>query len=298
MSSVLVKHQFQAMGGPCEVHLWLPTNDYSNITSELEAEVERLEEKYSRYRESSLLSRINRGELNSTPLDDETAALLNYADQCYQLSDCLFDPTVGILKNVWNYRGTALPEPYDLQNCLKHVGWRKLGWDGSTLNIPDGMELDFGGIVKEFATDRLTVILKEKGIAGLVNLAGDIAVSSTQPDGEPWDVAISHPREQGAIAVVKLSSGGIAGSGDYERYIDVDGIRYCHILRPDTGYPSTGGLSSISVIANSCLMAGSVSTVAMLKGQDASDWLDEMGLPYLAIDQSLNIFGSIEVEVT
>jgi thiamine biosynthesis lipoprotein len=156
------------------------------------------------------------------------------------------------------------------------------------------MELDLGGIVKEFAADRLVAMLRECGISGLVNLAGDIAVSGPPPNESAWIVAIKHPRKEGAIAKIKLAAGAIAGSGDYERFIEVDGQRYSHLLRPDTGYPAENSFCSVSVIAQSCLIAGSVSTVAMLKGSEGLKWLDEMELPYLAFDQSLKAYGSIE----
>jgi thiamine biosynthesis lipoprotein len=206
----------------------------------------------------------------------------------------MFDPTVGILRNVWQYTEPKLPDSKKLQHMLADVGWAKLGWNGSSLVVPERMELDLGGIVKEFAADRLVAILNENGLSGLVNLAGDIAVSGPPPNEDSWTVAIKHPRQDGAIADIKLASGAIAGSGDYERFIVVDGIRYSHLLRPDTGYPANDSFCSVSVIAQSCLLAGSVSTVAMLKGSDGLNWLNEMELPYLAFDQSLKAYGSIE----
>jgi thiamine biosynthesis lipoprotein len=292
----LVAHQFTAMGGPCKVHFWQDSQyDSSEIRQTLEAEVRRLEAKFSRYLNDSLLSKLNRGELNDQSLDEETVGLLNYATQCFELSGHMFDPTVGILRKVWRYNENQIPSSSQLKPLLECIGWEKVNWNGESLRIPPHMEIDFGGIVKEFAADRLNQLLKQFGLSGLVNLAGDIAVSDPPPNEKAWRVAIQNPRGQGAIATIDLASGSIAGSGDYERYVEVNGKRYCHILKPDTGFPAEECFSSVSVIADSCLVAGSVATIAMLKGHEGKGWLDDMELPYLAFDQSLNALGSIEV---
>lgn len=295
MAVQLFRHQFKAMGGPCELHLWLESKlEFERIVQLLESEVRRLEAKYSRYQPGSLLSAINRGECNSKALDEETVGLLNYVQQCFELSGHVFDPTVGILRQVWQYTEATLPSPDELTPLLENIGWQKLAWNGQTLHLSKGMQLDLGGVVKEFAVDRLVVLLQQEGVIGLVNLAGDIAVSGPPPKQEFWLVAIAHPRQKGAIAEIKLSHGAIASSGDFERYIEVDGKRYCHVLRPDTGYPAQDALASVSVLAPSCLLAGSVTTIAMLKGSGGVQWLKEMELPYLAFNSSLDAFGSIE----
>ena len=304
MPQVLLKRRFKAMGGPCEVSLWLdPGRPVASeaFFARLQAEVGRLEAKYSRFQATSLLSRLNRGELNNQALDAETCGLLNYIDQCFDLSGQLFDPTVGILRQVWDYSRARLPDPVALGRLLPSIGWPKLGWNGHHLQMLPGMALDFGGLVKEFAVDRLVVMLKQEGVSGLVNLAGDIGTSGLQPDDRPWQVAVRHPRQSAtALATLDLAVGGLAGSGDYERFITVEGKRYSHLLRPDTGFPPVDGLAAITVLADSCLMAGSVATIAMLAGprlagQAVHTWLDEMNLPYLAVDQALNVFGSIKV---
>ncbi|WP_196157788.1 FAD:protein FMN transferase [Reinekea sp. G2M2-21] len=296
MSARLRSFGFKAMGGPCNVHLWLREEDeLTKIEKELTDEVRRLEAKFSRFQPSSLLSQINRGELNEVSLDAETVGLFNYVDQCFDLSGHMFDPTIGSLHRVWDFKIPNLPDPRDLERALQHIGWKKVNWDGRTVNLTHNVQIDLGGIVKEFAVDRLCTLLKEKGLIGLVNLSGDIAVSQAPEDKPAWKVAIQHPRKAGAIAEVDLAAGAIAGSGDYERFIEIDGVRYCHLLRPDTGYPAPNGFCAVSVIAENCLLAGTVSTVAMLKGELGHAWLEEMQLPYVAFDQALQAYSSIEV---
>jgi thiamine biosynthesis lipoprotein len=130
-----------------------------------------------------------------------------------------------------------------------------------------------------------------------VDLGGDIAVIGPQSDGSPWRIGIRSPRApEVAVAWVGLSSGGIATSGDYERYMVVDGVRYCHILDPSDGWP-VKGLSGVSVIAPQCVVAGTTSTIAMLKGQRGGRaWLRDVGLPHLCVDADGGISGNIATE--
>ena len=146
------------------------------------------------------------------------------------------------------------------------------------------MEIDFGGIGKEYAADRAATILQEAGIAhALVNLAGDVRAIGPQPDGTPWRVAIRHPRRENAvIASVELAGGAVATSGDYERYFDLDGRRYCHILDPRTGMP-VAHWQSVSVVAPLCVVAGSCATIAMLREEGGAAFLAAQGVRYIAV---------------
>ena len=146
------------------------------------------------------------------------------------------------------------------------------------------MEIDFGGIGKEYAADRAATICIDHGIRhGLVNLAGDVRVLGPQPDGTPWRIGITHPRCPGAtIAGLDLAGGAVATSGDYERYFELDGVRYCHILDPRSGMP-VRHWQSVSVIAPLCVVAGSCSTIAMLLEEGARDFLDAQQVRWLGV---------------
>ena len=251
------------------------------------AEVARIEAKYSRYRADSLLSRINAaagGE--ALPLDDETRMLLRYADACHRESGGLFDPTSGVLRQAWRFDLPALPDAASLSHALGLIGWGDVELTGKTVRLRRaGMELDFGGFGKEYAVDRAALTLAESGIASaLVNLAGDITILGPQPGGSPWRVGIRHPRREGALlATLPVASGAIATSGDYERFIEVDGVRHCHILDPRTGR-SARGFQSVTVHAPSCLVAGSATTIAMLKGRDEGlAWLRALGFAHFCV---------------
>ncbi len=252
------------------------------------ADVERIEAKYSRYRDDSLTTRINRAAGGApVAIDAETAALLAYAERCHAQSGGLFDLTSGVLRRAWDFRRQPpeLPAEKVLADALALVGWAEVEWSEHAIRLPRaGMEIDFGGIGKEYAADRMATILIEHGIAhGLVNLGGDVRAIGSQPNGAPWRVGIKHPREEErTIASVELVDGAVATSGDYERFFEIGGRRYCHILDPRSGMPVTHW-QSVSVVAPLCIVAGSCSTIAMLMEAAGEGFLAQQGLSYIAV---------------
>ncbi len=289
---------FKAMGSPCEIRLFVASpSEAERIAGVAIAEVARLEARYSRYRGDSFLSEINRAAAfgGSISVDGETAGLFDYAATCYRESAGLFDITSGILRRAWRFDRGALPEPAQIQDLLDKVGWNRVRFARPLLEFPTpGMEIDFGGVVKEYAVDRAATLCWEAGArSGYVNLGGDVKIIGPRPDGGPWRIGIRHPRRPGAlIRTVSLHRGGLASSGDYERCILLDGVRYGHILNPKTGWP-VRHLASVSVAADLCLIAGSASTIAMLMEADGPAWLTDLGLPHLWVDVHGEVGGSL-----
>lgn len=279
-------HDFRAMGSPCAIQLYARSEKKAEQAARVVmADVSRLEAKYSRYRADSFLSEINRvaAKGGRIDVDDETAGLLDYAATCYQQSDGLFDITSGILRRAWDFKAGNIPDQKTIQSLLNRIGWHKIIWQRPNLAfaVPD-MEIDFGGVVKEYAVDRAASLCFDAGIRhGLVNLGGDIKIIGPHPDGSPWRIAIRHPRQSGGILqALLLRSGALASSGDYERCIVLDGVRYGHVLNPKTGWP-VNYMAAVSVIGEFCVVAGSASTIGMLKGEAGPDWLSSLGLPHL-----------------
>ena len=295
----LFRYPFTAMGSPCEFQLYASGQTLADrAAASAEAEIRRLESTYSRYRDDSVVTVINRsaGDPGGLTLDAETAGLLDYAAAAWEQSDGLFDLTSGVLRRVWDFKNRRVPAQADIDAVLPFVGWNLIQWRRPHLTLAAGMELDFGGLVKEYAADSASRVCRDAGIEhGLVELGGDIAVMGPHPDGAAWQVGIRNPRcPEIAIASVELGASAIASSGDYERYFETNGRRYCHILNPKTGWP-VQGLASVSVIAAQCLVAGTASTVAMLKGSESgARWLQELGLPYLTIDAGGGFSGTLQ----
>ncbi len=294
----LFRFPFSAMGSRCEVRLY--SSDEARAAEcarSAIADVRRLDAKYSGYRSDSFAAEINRAAAAGTAIDvdAETATLLDYAATCFEQSEGLFDITSGALRAAWDLDRPRLPEPEVLRALLARVGWDKIGWRRPALAFGvAGMELDFGGIVKEYATDRATVICTEAGFRhGLIDLGGDIRIIGPHPDGAAWIVGIQHPRHPGELmASIDLPRGAVATSGDYERFIEVDGRRYGHIISPRTGMP-VRALASVSAIADECVVAGSATTIAMLMEAQGPAWLAEVGLPHVFMDHDLRIGGTL-----
>jgi thiamine biosynthesis lipoprotein len=288
------------MGSPCDIQLYAKNYKQGAQIAQLAiADVHRLEARYSRYRPDSFLSAINQVAAmgGSITVDGETASLLNYAATCYQESDGLFDITAGILRRAWSFQRNQLPEQSQIEQLLAHIGWHKVRWQPPTLEfLTSGMELDLGGVVKEYAADRAARLCEDAGIKhGAVNLGGDIKIIGGHPDGSPWRIGIRHPRRAGEmIETVSLYQGALTSSGDYERCLLIDGIRYSHILNPKTGWP-VRYLASVSVVADFCVIAGSASTIAMLKEDQGAAWLEQLGLPAFWVDVQGNVGGSLLV---
>ena len=256
-------------------------------------EVRRIETKYSRYRPDSVVSRINAAAGTGwNECDEETLSLLAFADTLYRNSGGLFDITSGLLRRAWDFKQGLVPTPEALQELCGLIGWQHLERDGTRVRLTrEGMEIDFGGFGKEYAADRAAALLMQSGVhCGYVNLAGDMRVMGPKPDGAPWLIGIQDPRRRsGIIATIPLDDGALATSGDYERYFEHDGQRYCHILDPRTGQPVTYW-RSVSVIAPLAVVAGGCATAAMLLQSDGGAFLTESGYAFLAINQRSEIF--------
>ena len=285
--------EFHAMASPCSLHI-VGTDDaaMSAAADAAMREVQRIEQKYSRYRPDSIVSRINQAAGQAAvEVDPETHGLLTFADQLWQQSEGLFDITSGVLRTVWDFKQAKVPTPEAMFAALARIGWDKVTLTPHSAKLAQcGMELDFGGFGKEYAADRAAAMLKLHGVEqALVNLGGDLHALNhpDHPEHPPWTVSIQHPRppadQPGAsVATIQLAQGGMATSGDYERYFVADGKRYCHILNPITGWPVTG-FQSVTVVAENTTAAGAMATIAMLQGATATHWLKAQNASFLAV---------------
>jgi|WetSurMetagenome_2_1015567.scaffolds.fasta_scaffold29541_5 FAD:protein FMN transferase len=286
MNKQIFNFTFKAMGSPCSLQFYTVSHQHAeDIYTQILQRITELEQRYSRYLETSLISEINRaaGTGRKTSIDQETFALLQYADQCYRESNHLFDVTSGILRKLWHSQQTSLPTSSQLKDITALIGWKKVKWNQRDIYLPlRGMELDFGGIVKEYAADVVATLCLKSGIpSGVVELGGDVRVVGALPNGDGWTIAIRDPRNpEHLITRFKLKSGAVATSGDYERFQIINGVRYSHLLNPKTGFPVTG-LQAVTVIAEQCVVAGSLSTIAMLKGHHGLAWLQTLPIAFL-----------------
>lgn len=282
----LMAVKFVAMASPCEILLPVMTEHAALAIGMVAAhEAWRIEQKYSRYRDDSVIAHIHQRRGATIEVDAETAALLDFAQQCFDLSDGLFDITSGVLRRVWTFDGSdRIPDAAVIEKILPLIGFEKLRWRSPHLLLPKEMELDLGGIGKEYAVDRAYALLANEGTPFLVNLGGDMRANAPAPHG-PWHIGIEKPdTDQEAMALLDLQYGALATSGDSRRYVLRNGVRYGHVLNPLTGWPARDAPRAVTVAASSCTEAGLLSTVAMLHGAGARAYLDEQGARYWVSD--------------
>lgn len=275
--------RFHAMGSPCELLCESGTRGAaSRLTNLVATEAWRIEDKFSRYLSGNVIDRINSAQGEPVAVDDETANLLDFADTLFDLSNESFDITSGVMRQVWNFDGSdAVPSQEQINNILERVGWRKGSWERPTLRLPANMEIDLGGLGKEYAVDRVVLMLREQtDTPCLVNFGGDLAVTSPPLKRPAWCVGVEGVEDGRADRLIELRAGALATSGDARRFLLRDGIRYSHILDPGTGWPIANAPNSVTVAADTCTQAGMISTLAMLRGADAETFLGEQNEQY------------------
>ncbi|WP_245623394.1 FAD:protein FMN transferase [Catenovulum maritimum] len=265
------------MASPCEV-IFDEINELELhlLAKLITKEVWRIEDKYSRYNPLSLCSKINNSGGKSISIDEETSALLTFADQCYLISDGMFDITSGILRKAWHFdKSDNLPSKQQVDELLPLVNWQKVRFDDKSIELPSKMEIDFGGIGKEYAVDKIAELIKtQTKQPALINFGGDLLATKPRNNKKPWCVGIEHPAfKNKSSTVISFYQGGIATSGDTNRFLIKNGKRYGHILNVKTGWPIENSPRSVTVASHSCIKAGMVATLAMLQGTDAESFL-------------------------
>ena len=277
--------RFAAMACPCDVLIESGTQTQAQEIVDAVAECAwRIERKFSRYRPGSVVHHINDTAGVAVTVDDETANLLDFAATLTDLSEGRFDITSGALRRAWTFDGgDRVPSQAQIDALLPLVGWRAVQWARPVLRLRPGMQIDFGGIGKEYAVDAAAALANNvaPGVSCLVNFGGDVAVVNARRDGQPWRVGIECADRLGTPAqVVQLHRGGIATSGDSRRFIVSRGQRYSHILDARTGWPVRNAPHSVTVTADTCTQAGSLTTLAMLQGANAEAFLKSSGMRY------------------
>jgi thiamine biosynthesis lipoprotein len=273
--------RFSAMASPCE--LLIETQDCmlaNHLTFLAYSESKRIEQKFSRYLPNNVMAKINNSQGKPVAIDDEIFRLLEFAKCCFELSDGLFDITSGVLRRAWKFDGSDnLPTPNGVKALMPYIGWQKVQYKQHSIILAKGMELDFGGIGKEYAVDCVAKLCSEYAATTsvVVNFGGDIQVTRARHNKQPWHIGIESPDEsdKSTTNILKIISGGLATSGDARRYLLKGGKRYSHILNPETGYPIENAARSVTVAAPHCIQAGLLATLALLQGANTEAFLEQ-----------------------
>jgi FAD:protein FMN transferase len=264
---------FHAMGTCCQVRLVEPsraaTNTYWDTLLNWVADFEA---KYSRFLDSSLISRINAAAgKHWMDVDEDMDRILGLCHNLYFFSRGAFDPTALPLIRLWNWKANPPQVPNDdsIRAARELVGWDKVERKPGSIFLPrEGMCLDFGGICKEYAVNQAIAMAAQHGVEDvLVDFGQDIRVHG-KPTGEPaWNIGLEDPKNPGTCwASVAVTDHAVASSGDYFRHFVHAGRRYGHIVDPRTGYPVCNDCLAVSVVAPNCTLAGILTTTAFILG--------------------------------
>ncbi len=274
---------FEAMASPCEVLMEVEDQALAeNIFQSVVEEAKRIEQKFSRYHDNNIIFNINNAAGKTISIDDETTRLIDFSNNLYQLSEGLFDITSGVLRKAWKFDGSNnIPESVIVKKILKTVGWDKVIWKDQQLTMQPDMEIDLGGVGKEYAVDRCVLIAREiTRDSVLINFGGDLATTGPRRNNGFWSVGRLITGKEHSVALFQLRKGAIATSGDAHRYLLKEGVRYSHVLNPKTGWPVIGAPHTVSITAPTCIEAGMLSTLAMLQGDQAEEFLKLQEIDY------------------
>ena len=224
--------------------------------------------------EGSDVWNLNRAKGAPVEVHPETAALLRLAVEIGTESEGAFDATIAPVSALWDFSADpALPDEAALQQAAARVDYRNISIDGNTVTLQNDAEIDLGGIAKGYIADRVAESLRGQGVASAcINMGGNVVVIGTKPDGSPWSIGVRDPNgtaDQSA-EVLKLSDAAVVTSGTYERYFELDGVRYHHILDPNTGMPVQNGLASVTIIGTESALCDALSTACFVLGEEKS----------------------------
>jgi thiamine biosynthesis lipoprotein len=269
---------FRALGSQCQLLFIAPERAAAEAYVSAAFDwLSDFEARYSRFLPDSLLSQINaQAGVGWVEIGAQGDQLLDLCDHCHFVTQGAFDATSLPLTLLWDWKNhhATLPTEAEIAQARSLIGWKRVQRAPDRVFLPEkGMMLDFGGVGKELAVDCLRELAVRMGIERvLVDLGGDIAVQGDAPEGDGWYVGLEDPQRPGeCYCGLRLRSGAaVATSGDYRRCFELNGRTFGHILDCRTGWPVGNGTRAATVIAARCVMAGLLSTSAIVLGGKAA----------------------------
>ncbi|MGD9928624.1 MAG: FAD:protein FMN transferase [Mangrovibacterium sp.] len=268
-------------------------------------EITRIEQLISSWDPSSQTSLINQNAgIKPVKVDPELFRLIERSIQISRITDGAFDISFAAMDKIWKFDGTMtqLPDSSQVRQSVSKVGYENIILDHQNgtvfLRLP-GMKIGFGAIGKGYAADMAKALLMDKGaVAGMVNASGDLNCWGEKPDGSPWLVGITNPLNKNHVfSWFPVENSAVVTSGNYEKYVIFDGIRYTHIIDPRTGYP-TQGLASVTVFAPKGELADALATSIFVMGKETGlDFINQLtGIECVIVDDLGKIYYSKNIE--
>ena len=270
------------------------------------AEIDRIEKLISSWDENSQTSKINRNAgVAPVKVDAELFNLIERAIEISKLTDGAFDISYASMDKVWKFDGsmTEMPTQSVIDSSVAKVGYQNIILDKSNSTVflkKKGMKIGFGAIGKGYSADKAKELLISKGVtSGIINASGDMNTWGKQPNGSEWKVAITNPMDKNKVfALLPITNGAVVTSGNYEKYVVFNGVRYSHIIDPRTGYPATG-IISVTVFAPQAELADALATSVFVMGKEAGlDRINQLPkIECIIIDENGNITTSKNIEI-
>ncbi len=253
---------------------------------------------FSKTSEESDIYRINTAAGAPVEVSQDTLTLLKKGIYYGDLSNGLFDITVGSVSNIWDFKAEtpAVPAPETAASAVSHIGYKNIIIEENTVRLLDPYTLiDVGAIAKGYIADRIRDYLKENDVKhAVIDLGGNILVLGTKTDGSKYNIGIQKPFDEtgNPITSVKIENQSVVTTGIYQRYFEIDGKIYHHVLNPHTGFPCENNLYSVTIITDSSLTADALSTVCYLlgyeKGMKLVNQLDNVDAIFITNDEVLH----------
>lgn len=241
----------------------IPNKNGAAILDSAFAMMDQYEKVFSYYTENSTLDKINKSETETIEISDEFYNILSYCKQIYNKSDSLYDVSIGELTDIWNFDNKIVPSHESIENAINNSGFDKVIINKTNIIKPNNIKINLGSIAKGYIVDKGIDYLISKGAkSGFINAGGDIRFFGNSNQNKT--VGIQHPRDRNdIIGKVTLTNQAIVTSGDYERFFEVEGKRYHHIIDPKTGYPAENTIS-VTIIASTAMEADALSTACFV----------------------------------
>ena len=301
------KRTLKLMGSRFEITVVAnDSNQAHELIDTAVAEITRIEKLISSWDENSQTSEINRNAgIKPVKVDVELFELIERAISISKLTDGAFDISYASMDRIWKFDGSmkVMPSAEDIASSVSKVGFQNIILDktNSTVFLKlEGMKIGFGAIGKGYAADKAKDLLITKGASsGIINASGDMNIWGKQPNGKEWKVAITNPMDKNKVfALLPITNGAVVTSGNYEKYVTLNGKKYSHIIDPRTGYPSTG-IISVTVFAPKAELADALATSVFVMGKEVGlDRINQLPkIECIIIDDEGNILKSKNIKI-
>lgn len=270
------------------------------------AEIDRIENLISSWKPTSETSEVSKfSGIRPVEVSKELLGLVERANYISKLTNGAFDISYAAVDGLWNFDGREMvpPSAEEITNSIVKIGYKEIQINVERQTIflkHPKMKIGFGAIGKGYAADRVKAILIDKGVkSGIINAAGDMSAWGTQLDGTPWKIGVINPMNKSKVfAWFDLKDNAVVTSGDYERFITMNGKRYGHIINPKTGYPSEG-VVSCTVFAPKAELADALATALFVMGIEAGiNFVNQLPqVEALMIDEKGKIFSSTQIDL-